>query len=474
IKLESITPIFNVSLQYELQTELPKLAIMGFPTRKSTLSSFDGTQSFETEVLRPDRYKELMRAVRDLPKVSLIGAGLSYTSASAGSGYPAINMSCFNRLLGFDASTGQLRVEPSVCLGDALRFAVSRGWNMSVLPGHPSITVGGCVALNVHGKSQFSSGNFENIVIALTLFHPDHGEVHCSRSERPDLFWLTVGGLGLTGVILDVTLQLSRLKGAVLERHSIPANNLRDAATKLAELQGQFDYLYSWNNLTRRGNEFGRGVIYAEKFVGDPAKSIYGSITSKLTPVEKRPSFSVFRGETAPLINRIYETKERFLASTKQVPIGPGTFPIAGKEFYFSLLGRRGFREYQCIFPQAAVGPGLVGFERLVAKFNINPSLGSLKYFRGYPRDLCFQQTGICIAMDVPLTGNPSIIKFMSELDSLVVDQGGIANIAKDSRLSREVAAKMYPDYGAFWQRLVAWDPAARFTSEVRCRLEPI
>lgn len=438
------------------------------------LYSFDGTTTVATQVLRPDRYRDLKKAVSEYPKVSLLGAGLSYTMAFGASTHPSIDLRRFNRLLSFDATKGILKLESGATLGDTLEFSIHRGWNISVLPGHPSITIGGCVAFNVHGKSQFSSGNFENIVIALTLFHPDHGEVNCSREERADIFWLTIGGMGLTGIILDVTIQLAPLKGALVERTSIPSNNLLHAAEQMRELEHDYDYLYSWNNLCRRGGKFGRGVIFAERFIGDSTKPQYGEFFTKLTDVKRRPHISIFSKGSAPAINLVFETKERMFAGTRQLPIGPATFPIAGKEFYFSLLGHQGFIEYQCIFPKASIASSLRLLEELVTKFDIRPSLGSLKNFKGRTRDLCFQQDGVCIAIDIPVAGHQSIQKFLSQLDTLVIDHGGIANLAKDSRLGREVLAKMYPGYGYFWEKLRAWDPKAQFSSELRCRIEPL
>lgn len=444
------------------------------PHAKQFQTSFDGTSSINTTMYRPDRYRDVKQLVCTLPKMSFKGAGLSYTLASAGDGSPSIDFKCFNRLLHFDKQRGTLKMEAGTQIGDALAWSVQQGFNIGVLPGHPTITVGGCVAFNVHGKSQFSTGNFENIVDALTLLHPDRGEILCSREQNTDLFWLTIGGMGLTGMILDVTLRLDPLKGSQIERVAIPCDDLADSFTKMSELEKQYDYLYSWNNFCRTGRNFGRGVIYAENFIGDPKKPQYGEIKSKLKSVGSRPGLALFRGETAGLINRIYEIKERRANARTTLDIGPATFPIAGKEFYFSLLGRRGFIEYQCIFPNASVREALVKMAQLFKQFNIQPSLGSTKFFRGKTRHLCFQMDGFCIAIDIPLAGNPKVLPFLEHLDQLVVEYGGIVNIAKDSRLSREMAKKMYPEYGQFWTEIESVDTLRRFTNSVRSRLEPL
>lgn len=444
------------------------------PHAKQQLSSFDGASSLETEIYRPDRYRDLKALVSELPHMSFKGAGLSYTLASAGQNTVTIDYKCFNRFLHADEKHGHLTVEAGAQIGEILAWAVKHGWNIGVLPGHPTITVGGCVAFNVHGKSQFSTGNFEAIVEALTLFHPNQGEIACSRTNNTELFWLTIGGMGLTGLILDVTLRLTPLKGAQIERTSIPCDDVFDAFTKMHALETEYDYLYSWNNFCRSGPSFGRGVVYAERFVGDPKKPVFGAIKSKLHPVASRPKWALFRGETAGLINRIYEIKERLVRAPLMLAIGPATFPIAGKEFYFSLLGKPGFIEYQCIFPMASVQEALKAMTSLFESFRIQPSLGSTKFFRGKLRHLCFQMDGFCIAIDIPTAGNPKLKEFLAAMDQLVIQYRGIVNIAKDSRLSRESAKEMYPQYYDFWQAIKNFDPSKRFTHEVRSRLEPL
>src|SRR5262249_30999826 len=163
------------------------------------------------ELLRPDRYRHLLNALRANGPVIARGAGLTYCGASAGAGVRSVSSLLFNRILDFDGVAGRVRVEPGIELGALYRFAVPRGWILPIMPGHPSITVGGCVGCNVHGKNHCREGNFINVVESLTLFHPDHGEIFCSRTEIPEVFHLTVGGFGLTGFLTSVELRLGKL-----------------------------------------------------------------------------------------------------------------------------------------------------------------------------------------------------------------------------------------------------------------------
>ena len=143
-------------------------------------------------------------------------------------------------------------------VGELVRFAVGRGAWFPVLPGHPAITVGGCVAFNVHGKSQHDVGCFSDHVVSLTLLHPDHGELVCSPNDNAGIFELTLGGMGLTGYIATITLQLQPLPGRGIRRTAHPVANLTEAVELMQSLAASGDgggTLYSWNDLNQRGRE---------------------------------------------------------------------------------------------------------------------------------------------------------------------------------------------------------------------------
>ncbi len=448
-------------------------------TKLTAHCSFDGRVNVTSPTYRPDRYSSLFRTINNSERICIQGSGLSYAMASAANGLQTVTLNSFSRILGFDTSTGQMIVEGGARVGDVLRIATKAGWHLDILPGHPNISIAGCVAMNVHGKSQYHSGHFENAIESFKLFHPDHGEVTCSRTDRPDLFWLTIGGLGLTGVLTEITLKLTRLEGMRIERQAIAVNSLLDALAQLERLESKFTHLYSWNNLCARGSSFGTGIVYAERFV-EPISSNqllnidFGDFSSHLKPATARPRMSLFNGFTAPYVNAIYNAKERMSSTNKSLTIGPASFPIAGKEFYFSLIGRQGFIEYQCLIPRHQCESVFNSLNSMMTKYRINPSLGSLKVFKGKRRDLCFSGDGICLAIDIPVCGHPMLSAFLNELDQLMIEAKGLVNLAKDSRIERDVTRQMYnTGYDDFWSKLLEYDPKRRFGSELRSRLEP-
>ena len=206
------------------------------PRRTATLVSFDGTEQCEVAFHEPGSREALTAALRDHQRVAIRGSGLSYCQAGAADGSPSISTKAFDRVLDLDHGASTITVEAGCTIGALVRHAVDHGFWFPVLPGHPEITVGGCAAFNTHGKTQHDIGNFSDHIVSLTLLHPDHGETTCGPNERPDLFELTVGGMGLTGWIVDLTLRLQPLTGRSIRRRAHPSADLHRKADRVRRL----------------------------------------------------------------------------------------------------------------------------------------------------------------------------------------------------------------------------------------------
>lgn len=176
-------------------------------------------------------------------------------------------------------------------VGTLLRIATDHGFYPPILPGHPRITVGGSIGFDVHGKS---GACFRSCLLELTVFHPTWGELRCSPENEAELFDLTVGGFGLTGFITSATLQLIPLAGRRIDRTRLPAANLLSAVELMECAAEDHDYVYSWNDLTRTDDAFGRGCVYAESIrAGDapqPPSRDHALNPSLRSPIAERPA----------------------------------------------------------------------------------------------------------------------------------------------------------------------------------------
>jgi decaprenylphospho-beta-D-ribofuranose 2-oxidase len=431
--------------------------------------SFDGTETCHGSVVAPDRYRDLHAVLAGPGPFVARGAGLSYCQASAGAGVMTVSTRSFNRFLAFDPDRLQVTVETGVTVGELVRFAVGRDAWFPVLPGHPAITVGGCAGFNVHGKSQHDVGCFSDHVVSLTLLHPDHGELVCSRGDNPDLFELTLGGMGLTGYITTVTLQLRALPGPSVRRAAHPVGNLAEAVDVMRSLAvpGRAGgTLYSWNDLNSTGARFGRGVVYVESFdaAAMPSRVSYRPLGSG----RRRGPAIAGRRVVTRLVNAGYATRER-LRPERLRSVEDAAFPINGNEAHYRLFGRRGFREHQVLVPTDAWPAAAREIERLVAAAEAPITLGSLKLFSGDPRLLWFRGSGICLAVDV--AAGERADRLFSRLDRVALDHGALVNLSKDSRLDARTVGRLYPGYEEFCRRLGDHDPKRRFDSMLRRRI---
>jgi decaprenylphospho-beta-D-ribofuranose 2-oxidase len=435
----------------------------------SRIVSFDGTEECRAPVDEPDRYRTLFRALSDDPACAVRGSGLSYCLASSGDDVTTISTRQFSRVLGFDRARRLVSVEAGMTVGDLCDFVVARGCYFPVLPGHPSISLGGCAGFNVHGKTQHNIGHFSDHVESLTLFHPDHGEVRCSAREHAELFDLTLGGMGLTGCITELTLRLQPLAGPAVRRRVHAVANLDDAIARMHELSPASDALYSWNDLNARGGRFGQGVVYQERF--EPGEVASRTRYRRLDATSRdRLPFSAWTGPTARAVNALYPRRETWQRERVR-SVHDAAFPINGNEAYFRLFGSDGLREYQVVLPFDAWSAATQEVERALDRHPGAPvTLGSLKLFAGGRRHLWFRADGVCLTIDTP--ARPAALALFDELDRITLDHGGIVNLSKDSRLTASTVRAVFPEYDGFADALATFDPKRRFDTALRRRLE--
>ena len=442
---------------------------MAIPTNIQPTLSFDRSYQQELPVARPESYKQLLRFL-DAPEQKFItrGAGLSYAPASFVEGGISISTELFNRVLAFDKTTGLITCEAGIKLYDLLAVVNRKGWTLPILPGYPSISIGGCIGFNIHGKSQFHTSNFVDCIESMKLYHPAYGEMHLSREEHEDLFLLTAGGMGLTGFITEVTLQL-----VPLDYKSIKLTKRKVASVYegISFLQGEaenYKSVYSWHNFMRSGQRFGQGIVYCEQtsnadLPNKPFKK-FSTAQTKPLPINMLSYF------TTGIMNRVYEIKDGIGGKELKVDLASGSFPIYGKEIYYALFGKQGFLEYQFISSADKIHAVIKEIEQWIKAHKQPVSLASLKLFKGENSLLNFCGTGVCLALDVPRSDKA--LMFFDFLDELCVSTQSIMNISKDSRVTRETIASVYPEYIQFKEQLTAHDPQQLFHSEIRSRLE--
>jgi decaprenylphospho-beta-D-ribofuranose 2-oxidase len=444
---------------------------MLFRSETARFVSFDGGVVERAEYRRPDRYRMIDDDRRLRPCIAR-GGGYSYAAASFGAGSLVLDMTRFDRVLGFDPERRLVEVEAGITLGDLLDLTAPRGLWLPVQPGYPAITVGGCIAANVHGKNPVREGTFTRSVESLTLFHPRHGTLRVVREAPPGLFELTCGGYGLTGVILSATLRLEPLPGpvAVVERQ--PIGSLAEGLARVRAATGDPAFAYTWHDGTPSGRRFGRGFVFVGTIPPGPPPA--GRVTRpyrRLTSASRaRLPASLWGRRTAPLLTAGFRHLESLKPARRGLPLFDAMFPLARRGEYFRLFGRQGLAEVQLLVPLEAAGEFLAELTRQVLRAQAPALMVSLKLFRGTSRLLRFEGDGVCVTLD--LVRSRPALAFLQVLDELTVAAGALPHIIKDSRLPGPVVRKCYPEYERFRERLHVHDPARLFRSELSRRLD--
>jgi decaprenylphospho-beta-D-ribofuranose 2-oxidase len=436
--------------------------------RQSRFITFDGGFESLNMLQRPDRYRHLEADFGRAKRIAR-GAGLSYAAASFGCESIVQQMSAFNRLLAFDPHRLTLHVEAGAAIGLLAFWAARRQLSVPILPGYPSITVGGCIAANVHGKNPLRDGTFSNWVKAMTLYHPAYGSRTLDRETHSEEFEATCGGYGLTGLIVDVTLRLVKQGGAsVVVRHVI-VGSIAEAIEAIAYSSGDHDFAYSWHDGTLRRRAFGQGIL----FLGSWAKESPGNQCPKYRPMtaaqRAKWPFSIWNSTTGWLANAYF--RDSAMRHPVQV-MSPfeASFPFARQTLYHRFYGRPGLAEVQVLVPDPARDAFIRGLSNMVERIDPPLMMISVKRFRARSRSLGMSGEGSLIALDLVRSGRTAY--FLNDFDSLVLETGAQPNVAKDSRLPQRVAAGTLPGYESFRQGLRTYDPDRLYESELSRRLE--
>ena len=346
-----------------------------------------------------------------------------------------------DHFIAFDDRTGRLVCEVGVLLRDIQRLAVPRGWILPVTPGTQLVTVGGAIANDVHGKNHHVLGAFGDHVQRLTLLRTDGETIQCGPDERPDWFAATVGGVGLTGVIVQAEIQLRRIPGPWLETETIPYANLDEFFQLADDSEAQWEHTVSWIDCIPGSG--GRGVfmrgnpVAAERQPVPPGRQL----TMPIVP----PVSLVNRLSLRPF-NMAYYHLKKWRAGRAVTHYEPFFYPLDNLLEWNRMYGPRGFFQYQSVVPRGVARDAVQSMLQEIARFGDGSFLAVLKTFgnRAPVGMLSFAQPGATLALDFPNHGEHTQ-KLFARLDAIVTEARGRIYLAKDARMPRALFEAGYP-----------------------------
>lgn len=437
---------------------------------KKQFVSFDGNIKEIVEYQRPDRYRTIESSLGKSFRIAR-GGGYSYAAASFGKDIIAQDMTLFNRVLEFDLNNKVIKVESGITLSDLLNVTIPQGLWIPVIPGYPEITIGGCVASNVHGKNPGYKGTIRKYVKEITLFHPAYGIISADEDRNTSVFNLTCGGYGLTGIILSVTLQLEKLPGTNTLVRRTKISSLIETYQGIKELSKTNEFAYSMHQALPNKTIFGRGYISSGNIIQDVATQNWSPARYKIVKSSNRGLIPVsfFGKYRTRLILKAHWILEKAKNEEAKESFFDAMFPFTRNWYYFLLYGKRGFAEYQMIIPTREAETFLAELQRLMLKDQPPAIMCSIKLFKGKPGLLRFEMDGACLAIDFIRCAETN--KFLSKLDDMLISCHGIPFVIKDSRLPGKVVSACYPEFGLMKKQIHEFDPERIFRSEMSERL---
>jgi decaprenylphospho-beta-D-ribofuranose 2-oxidase len=401
------------------------------------------------------------------------GLGRSYGDASlpARDVREVVGTSLADRVLAFDPATGVVRAEAGLCLSDMNRMFLSRGFFTPVTPGTRFVTLGGMVASDVHGKNHHVDGTIGRHVRSVTLRVADGRVVTCSREVEPELFLATLGGMGLTGHVLEVELALARIPSPWIYRESFRFDNLDAFLQALKEGSAKWPFTVGWIDTVARGKALGRGILYCGRWAepGEAPSTQPRPQRQKLALPFSLPS-GLLNRTTIGLFNQlVYHAHHQ---SHKQDIVDPDTFfyPLDSVRHWNRAYGARGVTQHQSVIPNEAGTAGVRGLIELLAASGASSFLSVIKDCGEEGEGLLsFPRPGMSIALDIPIKANTQDV--IDRLNAYVLSCKGRIYLSKDGFTRPADFRAMDPRLDRFLAVKRKWDPEGRLRSALSERL---
>ena len=353
---------------------------------------------------------------------------------------------------------------------------VPRGYFLPVTPGTKFVTVGGAIAADIHGKNHHVVGSFGNFVESFELWTGNDELIHCSRDQNADVFWATIGGMGLTGYIVSASFRLLPIESSTMRVNYRQVANLTELLRLVTGGGESPTYSVAWIDCVAGGEKMGRAVLIEAEHARRADLIADAADTPLAVPRPRKlkvpiylPGFAL-NSYSVGLFNALYYRFHPTRTDTF-TSYEPFFYPLDGIGDWNRMYGKRGFIQYQALLPLETSGEGIPKVLDEIVRSRLASFLAVLKRTGGANCGPAFVlQTGDHARLDLPNAGAP-LRELSARLDKLLLDYGGRLYLAKDSITTPEVIANMYPRLEEFRQVKSRLDPRGRFTSAQAKRL---
>jgi len=422
--------------------------------------SLDGEHRVYSSYLLCDRYRDILSVNNQEPLIAR-GSGLSPSDASFGFRIQSIDIRHFDRILSFDPKENTVRVEGGISIGDLSQFLLQNERHLPVLPFHPQHTLGGCVACNQIGLTT-PNESFKDSIRSLKVYHPTLGIQTLQPGEQ--LFDLTIGGLGLTGIILEVELKTIPSTHWGWELKNKP---VQDLVAGFFSILRSADPSYSWHMLWGSKAEYGRGIFTTASPTGShgPVKE-FTAFHEK--DVISELDMTLFSPTSTPLIQEWKYYKEKF-KKPEIVHYLKLAFYDAEKRRYWRAFGNQGVLVFEGLIKEVFHQAFFEKLHKLVQRFG--PTIPRALFFKHNtePGLLRFGGTGVVMQLHLPRNEKNRV--FLNQLIECACELQMPLNLAQNSCIQEIHARKLFPDFDKIKYALSLYDKDRRFQSGLSRRL---
>lgn len=385
------------------------------------------------EIKAEEDYDKIRDFLKTHNEVIARGNGRCYGDAALGEAI--FSTQKLNKFISFDRINGILECEAGVLLSEVLEISVPQGYFLFVTPGTKLITIGGAIASDVHGKGIYC---FSESLIDFSIMIENGEILKCSREENADKFWATIGGMGLTGIILSAKIKLKKIETAYIEQESIKAENL-DEIFDLFEECKNWSYNVAWIDCLAKGKNIGRSVLQRGEFA--TKEQLPEKLKDKALKLKKKfiptipfyfPNF-VLNNLTVKIFNFLIYNKQRKKEVKSIVEYESFFYPLDFINDWNKIYGKSGFIQYQMVIPVDKGKEGMRKILETISKSGNGSFLAVLKYI-GKNNPLAYNSfpfEGYTLALDFKV--NRQLVQLVSNLDKIVEEFGGRIYLTKDS-----------------------------------------
>lgn len=376
-----------------------------------------------------------------LPGITF-GNGRSYGDQALNGGGTAWLSRGLDKFMEFDRATGRLRCEAGATLQDVIALVLPLGWFLPVTPGTQFVTLGGAVANDIHGKNHHGWGTFGEHVLALSLVRTDGRLIRCGPALEREWFCATVGGMGLTGVIVDVTLQLRPVSGPWIDTETRVFETLDEFFELSLACASAWEYSVSWIDCVRSRDGRTRGAL----FCGNHSRSSAALPPRKARSAALLPPIRWISPAVTRAFNELYYRRSAARVGSATHSYASFFYPLDGVLEWNRVYGPSGFFQYQCVVPAAGQRDSIDALLKEVSASASGSFLSVLKTFGVRPAlgMLSFPAEGTTLALDFPNDGEP-IRRVLQRLNAIVAAAGGRIYPAKDALMPPSLFRQGFP-----------------------------